>query len=195
MNTYTLLRKVHLYSGLVILAFVIMYFITGYVIIHQNWFPKLEPVKTTRTELLDYSGPREPTAFSNYLQSTFDLRGKTTRKQRLKDGSWEFRYSRPGTVHEAVVAPPGDSVRITTTTENAIETMIDFHELHGYGGGRLYSVWALLHDLASLSLIVFAFTGIYLWYKLTKKKLLGWICLAISYGYAALTVLYLMYAP
>ena len=195
MNTYTLLRKIHLYAGLAILTFVIMYFVTGYPMIHGNWFPNPGTVETTRTELLLYTGQKEPAAYSNYLQETFGLRGKITQQQRLKNGSWVFRYSRPGTFHEAVVAPAGDSVRITTRKGSAIGTMVDFHRLHGYGGAKLYSVWALLHDLASFSLILFAFTGIYLWYKLTKRKLLGWIFLGISYGYTAITVLYLMYAP
>lgn len=195
MNSYTLLRKIHLYAGLVILAFVIMYFVTGYPMIHHDWFSSPEAVKKTRTEPLAYTGPREPAAYSMYLQETFDLRGKPTRQRRLGDGSWEFRFSRPGTFHEAIVTPAGDSVRITTREENAIDTMIGFHRLRGYDSGMLYDLWALLYDFASLSLIVFAFTGIYLWYRLTKKKLLGWICLGVSYGYAAVTILYLMYAP
>jgi hypothetical protein len=195
MSIYTLLRKIHLYTGLAILAFVIMYFITGYVIIHQNWFPNPEPLKTMRIEPLVYTGPKEPVAYAIYLQETFKLWGKVTRQRRLTDGSWEFRYSRPGTAYEVVVAKAGDSVRITTVEENAIETMVGFHRLRGYGSQRLYNMWSLLYDLASFSMIVFAFTGIYLWYKLTKKKLLGWICLAISYGYAAVTGLYCMYAP
>jgi hypothetical protein len=194
MNIYTVFRKVHLYSGLAILAFVIMYFVTGYPMIHHDWFPQSEPLKTTRTESLVYTGAKEPVAYSIYLQETFKLRGKPTRQRQLKDGSWEFHYSRPGTTYEAVVAPGGDSVRITTAREKPIKTMTAFHELHGYGG-MLYSVWAFLYDLASFSLIVFAVTGIYLWYRLTKKKLLGWICLLISYGYATVTVLYCMYAP
>ena len=49
MNTYTLLRKIHLYAGLAILTFVIMYFVTGYPMIHGKWFPNPGPVETTRT--------------------------------------------------------------------------------------------------------------------------------------------------
>jgi hypothetical protein len=195
MNAYTLLRKIHLYAGLAILVFVIVYFVTGYPMIHHDWFPNPEAVKTTRTESLAYTGPREPEAFSNYLQETFDLSGRPTRQRRLPDGGWEFRFTRPGTFFEALVPPSGDSVRITIREENAVETMVGFHKLHEYRGGAVYYAWALFYDLASLSLIVFAFTGIYLWYRLTKKKLLGWIFLGISYGYAAVTVLYLLYAP
>ena len=195
MNTYAVLRKVHLYSGLAILAFVMMYFVTGYPMIHRTWFPDSDAVKKIRTEPIVYKGIKDPFVYSKYLQDTFDLRGQVTRRRRLEDGSWEFRYSRPGTTYEAVVVPEGNSVRITTVKENAVETMIGFHELHGYGHGKLYNLWAFFHDLASLALIVFACTGIYLWYRLTKKKLLGWILLGVSYGYAVVTVLYLMYAP
>jgi hypothetical protein len=194
MKVYSVFRKIHLYSGLAILAFLTMYFLTGYVMIH-DWFYRPTPGKTTRTEQLFHAGPQEPAAYSNYLQRTFSLRGKVTEQRQLEDGSWRFRYFRPGTLYEAIVAPAGDRVWITTQNENAVDTMIGVHRLHGYGGGNLYNLWAFLYDLASFSLIVFAFTGIYLWYKLTKKRLLGWIVVGISYGYAAVTILYLMYAP
>ena len=195
MNTYSLLRKTHLYVGLAVLTFVVMYFVSGYLMIHPDWFPNHKPMKNTRTESFVYNGPREPAAYSHYVKETLGLRGKSTRQRQLKDGSWEFRYTRPGSVYEALVPPAEDSVRITTQVESPVETMVGFHRLHGYGGGMLYSLWSLLYDLASLSLILFAFTGIYLWYKLTKKRLLGWIFLAVSYGYAAVTLLYLMSAP
>ena len=195
MNTYTLFRKTHLYSGLAILTFVVMYFVTGYPMIHHDWFPRSTPIKKIRTEPLAYAGPQEAKAYSQYLQETFDLRGKPMQPRRLRDGSWQFRFARPGTYHEAVVLPAGDSVRITTREDGIVDTMVGFHRLRGYGDDNLYNAWAVLYDLASLSLILFAFTGIYLWYRLTKKKLLGWICLGISFGSAAVTVLYCMYAP
>lgn len=195
MNTYTVLRKIHLYAGLALLSFVVMYFVTGYPLIHYDWFPNPKAVQTARTETLAYRGPMEVGALSDYLQRTFDLGGKPTQKARARDASWRFRYVRPGTIHEVVVTPAADSVTIKTRQDNLLETTIGFHRLHGYGGGMLYNFWALLYDLASFSLIVFALTGIYLWYKLTKKRLLGWICLGLSYAYAAVTMLYLMYAP
>ena len=113
----------------------------------------------------------------------------------MDDGGWRFRYSRPGTFHEALVTAAGDSVRIFRREENARTTLVGFHRLHGYGGGWLYDIWVVFYDLASLSLVVFSLTGIYLWYRLTRRRLLGWVFLGISYGYAGVTILYLMYAP
>ncbi len=195
MNSYTLLRKIHLYSGLILMTFVVMYFVTGYVMVHHDWFPHAEPVATTRTEPLEFAAVEDPKAYSLYLQQTFDLRGKRQEPRRGDDGSWRFRYFRPGTFHEAVVAADGKSVTITSRDETAHATMVGYHRLHGYGGGWLYDVWAVLYDLASLSMILFAISGIYLWYRLTRRKLVGWIFLGVSYGYAGMTILYLMYAP
>ena len=69
----------------------------------------------------------------------------------------------------------GDSVHIFRREEDARTTLVGFHRLHGYGGGWLYDIWVVFYDLASLALILFTLTGIYLWYRLTKHRLLGWI--------------------
>ena len=49
---YTIIRKIHQYTGLMLLAFVAMYFVTGYVIVHHDWFGEKPAVKTERTETL-----------------------------------------------------------------------------------------------------------------------------------------------
>jgi hypothetical protein len=67
--------------------------------------------------------------------------------------------------------------------------------MHQYGGGWLYNLWVVFYDLASLALIVFAITGVYMWYKLEGRKRLGWILLGLSFAYAGAMVLYLIYAP
>ena len=192
---YSILRKIHLYTAMILLCFVVMYFVSGYPMIHEDLLPNPDPDRTTRTESLHRAGDMEPEAFSAHLQQEFDLRGKRLEPKHLRDGGWKFRYFRPGTEHEAVVDADGNRVRITREEEHFRRTLIGFHRLHGYGGGWLYTLWAILYDLASLSLIVFALTGIYMWYKLTSKRLLGWILLGLNFSYATATVLYLIYAP
>lgn len=48
-GVYNVIRKTHLYAGLVLLVFVVMYFVTGYPITHNQWFDAQDPVKTERT--------------------------------------------------------------------------------------------------------------------------------------------------
>ncbi|HCL27287.1 MAG TPA: hypothetical protein DIC52_02490 [Candidatus Latescibacteria bacterium] len=140
MSLFTLLRKVHLYSSLVLLTFVVMYFVTGYIMVHHSWFPDPTPFKSACTEPLSYAGPMDPEV--------------------MEDGGWRFRYARPGTFHEAVVTAAGDSVHIFRREEDARTTLVGFHRLHGYGGGWLYDIWVVFYDLASLALILFPLTGI-----------------------------------
>ena len=88
----------------------------------------------------------------------------------------------------------GDSIVHRHETYGLRTTLIGMHRMHNYGGNILYLLWVLLYDLASLSLILFGLTGVYLWYKLTTKRLLGWVILGLGYGYTAATILFLVYA-
>lgn len=198
---YDTIRKIHLYSGFVLLAFVVMYFFTGYVLTHHDLFPRGEPAVTTREESLapalrtPGAGGVTPEEFSQRLQRQFDLPGKREAPVRNRDGSWEFGYSRPGTWYEAVVNPRGDRVTIKRTDAGAAQTLVGFHRLHGYGGGWVYDLWMVVYDLASFSMIVFAVTGVYLWYKLTRRRALGWVMLAVGVGFTVATMIYLVHAP
>jgi hypothetical protein len=86
-------------------------------------------------------------------------------------------------------------VIITSAHQGARQVMVQFHRLHGYGGGWMYDVWMVLYDLASAAMIVFALSGVYLWYKLTKRRALGWALLAVSFTFTAGTMIYLVNAP
>jgi len=189
---YHLIRRIHLFTGLILLMFVIMYFATGYVMIHHLWFGENKPKVTTRTEALNYSGEKTDAAMSVYLQETFGLAGNRVVNRR-PNGTLSFNFVRPGTVFEAVVAPDGKQVKITRRDQAFVGTMATMHELHGYGGGWFYSMWALVLDLASASMVVFAITGIILWYQSTTARLPGWICLGFSTVFTAAMIFYLLY--
>lgn len=191
---YDTIRRIHLYTGVALLAFVVMYFVTGYVLIHGEWFPGGDPVKETREQSLTPATGASPEEYSELLQRQFGLAGKRQPPVRMKDGAWRFNYARPGIAHEVVVPPAGDRVRITTSRFTTRQTLVGFHRLHGYGGGWVYDLWMVVYDLASASMIVFAVTGIYLWYKLTRRRLLGWTLLAVSFAFTTGTVLYLVHS-
>jgi uncharacterized protein len=192
---YDLIRKIHLYSGLTLLGFVLMCFVSGYVMTHHDWFPGGDPRRAVRDEPLASAPGTDPEGFSALLQRQFDLSGKRQPPSHMKDGSWKFVYVRPGVTQEAIVPPSGDRVRITRSEQDARGTLVGLHRLHGYGGGWLYDLWAIAYDVSSAAMVLFAVSGIYLWYKLTKRRLLGWALLAVSFGFATWTVLYLVNSP
>jgi hypothetical protein len=189
---YTLFRRIHLFTGLLLLVFVLMYFVTGYVIVHRPWFGKSNPRITTRTEALNLRGRPSDEQMAEYLQDTFDLRGQPGAANHRADGSIRFTFARPGTSFEAVILPGAKQVTITRKDLAATDVANGLHRLRGYRGGWVYWLWALLYDLASAALIVFALTGIVLWYQSTSRRLGGWICLSLSFSFTAAMILYLM---
>jgi hypothetical protein len=71
--------------------------------------------------------------------------------------------------------------------------MHQFHRLHGYQGDPAYVLWAFIYDLSSLSMIIFALSGVYLWYKVERRRLAGWLILTGSTLLTAATIIYLMF--
>ncbi|NJK86022.1 MAG: hypothetical protein HC906_08745 [Bacteroidales bacterium] len=48
------------------------------------------------------------------------------------------------------------------------------HRIHGFSGGLIYVVWAILLDLAALASIIFSITGILIWFNSRRHFRLGW---------------------
>ncbi len=191
--TYTIFRKIHLYASLIIAVFLLMYFITGYVMIHDQTFTHREsgPEVIETTQSIHYDGAAGDAAFADHLQRTLGFGGKLTGQRKTADG-WRFTWFRPGVDIEADVTAAGDSVTLRETRHDFRGLMNGYHRMHQYNGPLLYDLWTLLYDLASLSLIVFAVTGVYLWWRHSRRKIWGVLCLSASWGLAVGTIVYLM---
>ncbi|MEA2736309.1 MAG: putative PepSY TM-like [Humisphaera sp.] len=196
---YNVIRRVHLYAGLVVLVFLIMYFVSGYVMIHRPWFggQSGKPAAETRTEsLAGYSGARTPDALAAHVVARFQLHGRANvpPPARQPKDAVRFNVVRPGTIQQVEIPHAGDTVTITTQRENVAGIFVQLHRIHGYGGGWIWNAFVFFNDLASFACILFALTGVYLWWKTAKRKIWGVLCLGASCLYAAGMVLYLLNA-
>ena len=189
---FTLIRRIHLYTGLILLTWILMYFITGLPIIHENWIAKKEPVKTSSTST--YHSQLSPTdpSFWKEIERQFSIAGKRGTPAEKKSGEWQMKWHRPGTEFNAQVIPATRQATVTKTEHGARNVLVGLHRMHGYGGGWIYNIYALFLDLSSIAVILFAFSGIYLWYVTTPNKIPGIICLGISVSFTALMVVHLM---
>jgi hypothetical protein len=68
------------------------------------------------------------------------------------------------------------------------------HKVAGYDDVPLFNLCALFGDLSGVSMIVFALTGVYLWWKRVRNHTWGIVCLTASCGYAIGLMFYLAYA-
>ena len=196
---YILIRTVHLFSGLILAAGLFMYGFTGFVISHQDWFPGGKSDKTTH-KLSSEVAARMPAELSSeqgkdwqrQLAGELALRGRPGNRW-ADDGTWIFEYGRPGTNEKLRVRPGSAAVTLTVQSAGFAGIMNRLHHFHGYGGAPRYFLWGLFVDLASLAMIFFPLTGIYLWYQLKKDHRLGWLILGASTAYGAGSVLYMIF--
>ena len=189
---YQLWRRIHLFTGLVLLVFVLMYFVSGYVMVHGNWFGERTSKDSSRTEALDLPRGIADAELARYVQTAFDVHGQAGTPEHRKDGSIRINYVRPGTSIQTLIEPAGKHVTIKTKQFGFSGTANGLHRLKGYHGGWAYWVWSLMYDSASLALIVFAVTGFVLWFQSTTRHLAGWLCLAAGFGFTAAMILHLM---
>jgi hypothetical protein len=185
------IRNIHLYSGLVLAVFVLMYFVTGLVMIFEPTFKREVESEVKRRIPYNSKAAGNPEQLAGQIQKDLAIRGQPSVQFR---GDYALvNFSHPGIVTEVRIPNGGDSLFITTRKGNVNTTMHQFHRLHGYRGGVGYILWAIVYDLSSLSMITFALSGVYLWYAIERKHMTGWIVLAGSTLLTLMTIIYLMF--
>jgi len=192
---YRLVRQIHLISAVVLAAFILMYFVTGYVLVRSSWFGEGAPRVVRR--LAPFEPSAEPIGdkaedLGRRLQELTGVRGQPLLPRKRDDGSSEFRFFRPGYEASIVQKAAGGQLEVTEKHHGWQRTSIGLHRLHGYRGGWLYWIWAALMDLSSLAMIVFAITGVWLWFKLERIKWPGLAILAVGLAYTLTTIYYLL---
>ena len=88
---------------------------------------------------------------------------------------------------------PVDRTPYTLSFEDTIAYLS--HKVAGYDEHPVFDVYAFFCDLTGASMILFALSGVYLWWKTTRDHLWGILCLIASCTYAAGMMLYFAYAP
>ena len=190
MNLFPTIRRLHLIAGLILLIWVVMYFATGWVMIHETWFPRGSQ-KVTTTEPLSVAEPLATAEFVKSLEDTHGIGGQRRAPKPLARGGWQFNWVRPGENIEATVSAGAKEVTITRTHFDSAGLAHGLHRLHGYRGGWAYWIWAAFMDLASAAMILFAVSGVYLWWKTTRNKLPGVLCLGLGISFTTAIVVHL----
>jgi hypothetical protein len=204
---FTAIRRIHLYAGVVLLVFVGMYFVTGFIMINDTWFPRAKPVqgpivkKTIAAKPQDLS-TADPQAAGEFVKRSLGLTGanRPAKPPTQAGKPWQFNYIRPGTTVQVTVptTQPYSEVEITmrqSTAATTWDTANAFHHFRGYGFGWQYDAWAVFYDAAAVAMILFALTGIYLWWKLSKLHWPGLVILAATTAFTVATWWYLIAMP
>jgi len=192
---YNVVRKIHLYCGLIILAFLMMYFVSGYMMVHRPWFLGSSPPPTTQTATLEFDGALPPEQLAAEVRTKLALAGRIQFPQKQPADMTRFWVNHPGAMVRVDVPAGGRRVQVTTQRTGLVGTLIMLHKVRGYDDQLLFDAVALFCDMAGLSMILFAISGVYMWWKRARNRLWGILCLTASCAYAARMMLYFAYAP
>jgi len=166
---------------MVLLLFLLMYVFSGVILINRVLFHVPEQVEDAK--MVPVTEPMEgaPEVYAKKLARELDIKGRIIYR---KDGNenWIFNYNFPGTRVTATLRQAQDSLQIRTMRQKQtfFTTVQQMHVLRGFRGGWPYTVWAIFYDTSCLALIVFAITGILLWFRSRQKYPYGWIFLFLG---------------
>jgi hypothetical protein len=191
MIVYRIIRKIHLFATLILATFILMYFVTGFIMIFEEAFQRKNVTVEKIKEKVDGIRSIDADSLVVWSMQEYHLRGQYKISENEKRIVVDFRH--PGTTAFVRIRRTDDSVHVEIQKGNPNAVMHQYHRLHGYHGGLNYYLWAFMYDLSSMSMIVFSLTGVYLWYKTERRRLTGWLVLLASTLLTFSTILYLMY--
>ena len=192
---YHVIRKIHLYCGLVTLTYSMMYFVSGYMMVHRPWFVTAPPPPTTQTATVEFTSALSPEQLAAEVQKQLGLAGRIQFPQKQPVEMTRFWVNRPGAMIRVEVPAGEHLVHLTTQRVGLVGTLIMLHKVSGYDSNLIFDAYALFCDLAGLSMILFAISGVYLWWRRVKNHFWGAVCLIASCAYAVGMMLCLAYAP
>ncbi len=200
MTTSTLLvRRTHLYLGLLLLPWIAMYALSTFVFNHGEHFRRTPPGAGWRTvwekpfaaELpAPAAGPDALRAFALRLLADQGItapfgvqRQGQGASLRLVINVQNFRHPQRLTFD-----PAAGTLRAEQQTSTWIDILSRLHRRTGYGQpGILSDVWAVIVDVFSVAILAWIVTGFVLWWKIPSTR--RWGFAALGGGFATLAVL------
>jgi hypothetical protein len=185
---YPLVRKLHLYFGLFISPFVLIFSISVLVFNHAGLLSHADPVKAL---------PDVRTKLDTIPFDTFDLgtARAITRKLNISgeidfisknEQEISFPVNKPGLRTLVRVNTQNDSVLITRQQEGALRGMAYLHAMPGQhnvkirGNSGFLKLWRVLADAVVYLLLLLTVSGMFLWYFLKVERSMGYYAMALG---------------
>jgi hypothetical protein len=185
---YPLIRTLHIYFGLFISPFILIFSISVLAFNHAGFLNQLNPVKPL---------PEIKTKLDNILYDTTDLLTAKAIIRKLdikgeidfitKNGDQiSFPVNKPGLKSRVEVNTRTNSVVITPQMEGSVRAMNYLHLMPGQhnakirGNSLFLKIWRLMADAVVYLLLFLILSGIYLWYFLEFERNTGFYAIILG---------------
>jgi hypothetical protein len=173
---HKVIRKIHLVASMVLLTFMLFYSITG-IIISNRKLIQIPEAKVTHSSIPVEVSIREedPKAYAKYLGELLDARGRIEYQKDWKE-NWIFHFTFPGEDYQVILTPARDTLHIRQTVQERTLFIVSqrLHSMRGFKGGWHYTAWAIGYDVTACSMVIFAITGVIIWFRMRNKYRNGW---------------------
>lgn len=185
---YPSVRALHLYFGLFISPFVLIFCISVLVLNHPGFFNRMDPVKVlpdikTKLDRVPYDTSDLETAKA--IIKKLNITGEIDFISK-NDSSISFPVNKPGLKTYVKVNVNTDSVYITRKYEGTVRATTYLHLMPGphnvkiRGNSAFMKIWELLADVVVYLLLFLTVTGIFLWYILKNERMIGFYSIALG---------------
>lgn len=183
-------RKLHNYLGLYLLLFLWLFAVSGLMLNHSKW--SIAQFWKARQEIVTDRVIRKPDASGDVavatdLMAQLGIVGEVEETRRSASSEqFDFQVVRPGKVLRVVARLDSSRARVTEIRLNAWGVLDALHKFTGVRMDEparvrewtLTKLWSLAMDAVALGLTILVLSGLYLWYRLPRKRGSGLIALA-----------------
>ncbi len=186
---YRLLRDLHLYLGLFISPFVLVFTISVFFLVH-SWLPRIgSEISTTRMvsalplpqALEDLSGRPLIDALKPVLEKV-GVRGEVGFvRHMVKENKFIIPVTIPGRETTVSISMVSGEARIVTRETGLAEALVVLHKSPGQHGPDIrmnwfyMRAWRWMADVTVYFILFITVSGIYLWYALRSERTVGLI--------------------
>lgn len=178
---YPLIRTLHLYFGLFISPFVLIFSISALVFNHESDLNRIFPVQPLpdiRTKLDKIPYDTTDLLIAKAIIQKLNIHGEIDFISKNEEHI-SFPVNNPGLKTKIKVNIHTDSVLITRQQEGSLRAMSYLHLMPGQhnvnlrGNSVFLKIWRLLADAVVYILLFLTVSGVFLWYFLKVERKLG----------------------
>jgi hypothetical protein len=185
---YQLIRTLHIYLGLFISPFILIFSISVLLFNHIGFLNQINPVKSlpvirTKLDSIPYDTTNLLTAKA--IIRKLNLKGEIDFISKNND-QISFLVNKPGLKTRVILNTHTDSVVITRQMEGSMRAMNYLHIMPGQhnakirGNSLFLKIWRLIADAVVYLLLFLILSGIYLWYLLEIERNKGFYTIILG---------------
>ena len=185
---YRSVRTIHLYFGLFISPFVLIFSISALVLNHTDFINRSNPIKNlpdikTRIDKIPYDTTDLQTAKG--IIKKLGIKGEIDYVSQ-NDNQISFPVILPGLTKKIKINKQTKEVLITKKEEGSLRATNFLHKMPGphnvklRGNSLFMQNWKNVADLVVYILLFLSASGIFLWYFLKAERKLGWVAIILG---------------